>query len=107
MNFVEDVLETFPAARPALIAIDAGGERRSWGFGELVARSAGLAGVLAARGVGRGDVVMTLIGNRPEWVLSMLACFRIGAVALPCSTQLRRSDLAHRVAVAAPSHRPR
>jgi acetyl-CoA synthetase len=32
----------------------------------------------------------------------MLACFRIGAVALPCNTQLRRPDLAHRVAVADP-----
>ena len=29
---------------------------------------------------------MTLIGNRAEWVLAMLACFRIGAVALPCNT---------------------
>ena len=46
---------------------------------------------------------MTLIGNRAEWVLSMLACFRIGAVALPCNTQLRRADLAHRIAVADPA----
>jgi len=103
MNFVEDVLESFPAAQPALVAIDAHGGRRVWGFGELIARSAGLAGALATRGVGRGDVVMTLIGNRPEWVLSMLACFRIGAVALPCNTQLRSGDLAHRVAVADPA----
>lgn len=103
MNFIEDVLERFPAAHPALVAIDAAGERRVWGFGELVARSAGLAGALEARGVGRGDVVMTLIGNRPEWVLAMLACFRTGAVALPCSTQLRRGDLAHRVEVAKPA----
>jgi acyl-coenzyme A synthetase/AMP-(fatty) acid ligase len=102
MNFVEDVLERFPAARPALVEIDATGGRRVWGFGELVARSAGLAGALRARGVGRGDVVMTLLGNRPEWVLSMLACFRIGAVALPCNTQLRSGDLAHRVGVADP-----
>lgn len=102
MNFIEDVLERFPAARTALVAIDADGARSSWGFGELVARSAGLAGALQARGVGRGDVVMTLIGNRPEWVLSMLACFRIGAVALPCNTQLRRGDLAHRVQIARP-----
>ena len=102
MNFIEDVLESFPAARPALVAIDAEGNRRVWGFGELVARSAGLAGAMAARGIGRGDVVLTLIGSRPEWVLSMLACFRIGAVALPCNTQLRSADLAHRVSVAEP-----
>jgi acyl-coenzyme A synthetase/AMP-(fatty) acid ligase len=102
MNFVEDVLESFPAARRALVAIDEHGERREWGFGELVARSAGLAGALRSRGVGRGDVVMTLIGNRPEWVLSMLACFRIGAVALPCNTQLREGDLSLRTEVAEP-----
>ena len=45
---------------------------------------------------------MTLVGNRIEWVLSLLACWRMGAVALPCSTMLRRHDLEHRVAVADP-----
>jgi len=103
MNFSEDVLDAFPAARIAMVAVEESGARREWGFGEVAARSAGLAGALQARGVGRGDVVMTLIGNRAEWVLAMLACFRIGAVALPCNTQLRRADLAHRVAVASPA----
>ena len=42
--------------------------RREWSFGEVAERCARLAGALRARGVGRGDVVMTLIGNRPEWV---------------------------------------
>jgi acetyl-CoA synthetase len=46
---------------------------------------------------------MTLIGNRPEWVLAMLACFRIGAVVLPCTEQLRARDLRLRIEVAAPS----
>jgi len=46
---------------------------------------------------------MTLVGNRIEWVLTLLACWRMGAVALPCSTQLRRHDLALRVAAANPS----
>jgi acetyl-CoA synthetase len=103
MNFADEVLSSFPAARTALVAVDECGERRVWGFGELAARSAGLAGALHARGVERGDVVVTLIGNRAEWVLAMLACFRIGAVALPCNTQLRRADLEHRFAVADPA----
>ncbi len=102
MNFVEDVLEGFPAARPALVAVDEEGKRKVWGFGELIARSAGLAGAMAARGVRRGDVVMTLIGSRSEWVLAMVACFRIGAVALPCNPMLRRGDLALRVAACDP-----
>jgi acetyl-CoA synthetase len=102
VNFVE-LMEQSPASRLGIVAVDAGGKRRDWYFGELIARSAGLSGAFAARGVGRGDVVMTLVGNRIEWVLSLLACWRMGAVALPCSTQLRRHDLEVRVAAANPA----
>jgi acyl-coenzyme A synthetase/AMP-(fatty) acid ligase len=102
VNFTQDILEGFPASKPALVALDTEGDRAVWHFGELAARAAGLSGALAARGVRRGDAVMTLVGNRPEWVLAMLACFRIGAVAMPCSVQLRRADLEHRSTAAAP-----
>ena len=102
MNFVEDVLEVYPSSKPALVAISRSGERRVWHFGELIARSAGVSGAFAARGIERGDVVMTLVGNRVEWVLSLLACWRMGAVALPCNTQLRRKDLELRIAAAGP-----
>lgn len=101
MNFVE-LMEASPASRLGIVAIDAEGNRRDWYFGELIACSAGLSGAFAARGVRRGDVVMTLVGNRVEWVLSLLACWRMGAVTLPCSTQLRRHDLEVRVAAADP-----
>jgi acetyl-CoA synthetase len=102
VNLISDLLETFPSSKPALLAISADGERRVWHFGELIAMSAGLSGAFAARGVGRGDVVMTLVGNRLEWVLSLLACWRMGAVVLPCNTQLRRNDLKFRCGVAEP-----
>jgi acetyl-CoA synthetase len=102
VNFIEDVVERFPAARPALIEVTSDGERRLHHFGELSARSAGLSGAFAARGVARGDVVMTLVGSRPEWVLAMLACWRMGAVALPCNPQLRRKDLELRARAADP-----
>ena len=95
VNFVEDVMERSPASRLGIVAVDAEGNRRDWHFGELIARSAGLSGAFAARGVKRGDVVMTLLGNRIEWALALLACWRMGAVALPCSPQLRRHDLEH------------
>ena len=45
---------------------------------------------------------MTLVGSRVEWVLAMLACWRMGAVALPCNPQLRRKDLELRAAAADP-----
>ncbi len=46
--------------------------------------------------------MLTLVGNRPEWALTMLACFRQGFVVLPCTEQLRPKDLAQRLAVAQP-----
>src|SRR5688572_30292858 len=95
-------MERYPASKRALLVLGEDGSRRYWHFGELIAMSAGVSGALAARGVSRGDVVMTLAGNRIEWVLTLLACWRMGAVALPCNTQLRRRDLTLRAdAVAA------
>jgi acyl-coenzyme A synthetase/AMP-(fatty) acid ligase len=102
VNFTEDVMERSKASRLGIVAIDADGNRREWHFGELIARSAGLSGEMAARGVGRGDVVMTLADSRIEWVLAMLACFRMGAIAMPCNPQLRRKDLEVRVTAADP-----
>ncbi len=103
MNFARDVLGGAPAGNPALVELSREGSRREWSFGEVSERSARLAGALQQHGVGRGTVVMTLIGNRPEWVLSMLACFRIGAVVLPCTEQLRAKDLRLRIDVADPA----
>ncbi len=103
MNFASDVLDRLPPSGLALVELSSDGSRREWSFGEVSKRSAALAGTLRARGIGHGDVVMTLIGNRPEWVFAMCACFRIGAVVLPCTEQLRAKDLRLRLAVARPS----
>ncbi len=102
MNFARDVVDAAPGADRALVEIDAAGARREWTFAEVADVSARLAGTFVARGVRRGDIVLTLIGSRPQWVLSMVACFRIGAIALPCNEQLRAKDLRMRIDVAAP-----
>lgn len=102
MNFARDLLDAQPPRRRALVELARSGERREWTFADAQAGCERMSAVLAARGVGRGDVVMTLIGNRPEWVLAMTACFRLGAVVLPCTEQLRAKDLALRIAVAEP-----
>ncbi len=102
MNFATEVVDAAPRDRLALIELARDGTRREWRFGEISAKSAALAGRLQRAGVGRGDVVMTLIGNRPEWVLTMVACFRIGAVALPGNEQLRAKDLELRIKAASP-----
>ena len=102
MNFARDGVDAAPAGDRALVEIGREGARREWTFGEVADASARLAGTLLARGVARGDAVMTLIGNRPEWLLTMVACFRIGAVVLPCNEQLRAKDLRQRLDIAQP-----
>ena len=103
MNFSREVFEANDPRRLALLELARDGSRREWSFGELAERSARLAGALQRHGVRRGDVVMTLIGNRPEWALTMMACFRIGAVVLPCTEQSRAKDLRLRIDVAQPT----
>ena len=102
MNFARDVVESAPEGRRALVALDEGAGRREMTFGEVAERSARLAGALGQRGVGRGDVVMTVIGSTPEWVLMLVACFRLGASALPCTEQLRAGDLRARLEAVPP-----
>jgi acyl-coenzyme A synthetase/AMP-(fatty) acid ligase len=102
MNFSRDIVDRAPRDRLALLELRRDGGRKEWSFGEIADRSSRLAGAFAKRGVGKGDVVMTVIGNRPEWVLAMVACFRIGAVVLPCNEQLRARDLRIRLEAANP-----
>jgi acetyl-CoA synthetase len=102
VNFASEIVDAAPPERLALVALDSRGGRTELTFGAVADRSARLAGALAERGVARGDVVMTLVGNRPEWVLGMVACFRLGAIALPCAEQLRPGDLAKRIELTAP-----
>ena len=103
MNFARDVVDAADPAALALIELARDGTRRAWTFGEVADHAARAAGVLAGRGITKGDTVLTLIGNRPEWALTMVACFRIGAVVLPCTEQLRAKDLRQRLEVARPT----
>jgi acyl-coenzyme A synthetase/AMP-(fatty) acid ligase len=103
VNFWADVVCARAADGRALVELARDGSRREWTFGEVAEGAAGVAGALHAAGVRRGDTVLTLIGNRPEWVLAMVACFRQGYVVLPCNEQLRAKDLRMRLAICAPA----
>jgi acetyl-CoA synthetase len=102
VNLSRDVVDAADPRRLAMVELARDGTRREWSFGEVSDRSARLAGTLMTNGIARGDVVMTLIGNRPEWVFTMVACLRIGAVVLPCTEQLRAKDLRLRFDVTKP-----
>ena len=102
MNFAAEVVDAAPPERTALVAPAYGVDRRVIPFGEVADRSARLAGTLARHGAGRGEVVLTVVGNTPEWVYALVACFRLGAVALPCPVQLRPAELRRRMDLVEP-----
>ena len=94
MNFARDVVDAAPPGRRALVELARDGSRREVAFAEVADRAARMAGALAARGVAKGDVVLTLIGNRLEWVDTMLACFRLGAVYVPANFRQTPAEVA-------------
>ena len=103
MSFVSDVVDGSEPSRRALVCVSAQGERNELSFGEVADRSARMAAVLADRGVAKGGVVMSVVGNRPEWVDTMLATWRLGATVQPCTEQLRPADLRARIDIVHPS----
>jgi acetyl-CoA synthetase len=102
-NFVRDDLAARAAADRALVVLSADGSHQEWTFGDVHAATGGAAAQLAEAGVGRGDVVLCLVGNGIDYVLVLLACQHLGAVLLPCSEQLRAKDIALRCARARPT----
>ena len=77
------------AERVALID----GDRRLT-YAALAGQVERVAGGLAARGVGPRDRVALLLGNGAPFVISLLACARLGAVAVPLNIREQAPGLA-------------
>ena len=67
------------------------------GTAEFFAATAGLAMGLEKLGVGRGDRVMLLTDNRPEWHMVDLATVDLGAADVPVYGTLTPSQIAYQV----------
>jgi acyl-CoA synthetase (AMP-forming)/AMP-acid ligase II len=52
-----------------------------------------LAAAFQAAGIGKGDIVALLMGNRPEFLESALAANRVGAAFLPLNVRLAEPEL--------------
>ena len=66
--------------RPALIAVDEAGGRRTLTYAELLTEVRRVAAGLRAAGVGRGDRVTIYMPTCVEAIVAMLAVVRIGAI---------------------------
>ena len=94
MNFAQTLRRSarrFPG-KPAIVH----GDRRI-GYAELDVRSDGLAERLRALGVGRGDRVALLMGNRPEFLETYYAVIKTGGWIVPLNYRLTVEDLLYQI----------
>lgn len=73
-------------------------------YGELATRVLRLAGLLRARGVGRGDRLAILSENRREYLELFLGAAAVGATVACLSTRITLPELTHCVALAGPAY---
>jgi acyl-coenzyme A synthetase/AMP-(fatty) acid ligase len=100
-NLAWVLVDGAPAASDDLRAIvwDSG----AWTLADLRREVRGASAVLAARGVGRGDVVLLRAPDSPQWIATFLGAVRIGAVVPLAGMGIagdRLIDVARRVAPA-------
>jgi propionyl-CoA synthetase len=80
-NALDRHVEAGHGDRPALIYDSpVTGHKHTYSYSELLDSVARLAGVVRAKGVGKGDRVIIYMPMIPEAAIAMLACARIGAI---------------------------
>src|SRR5690349_11845188 len=83
-------------------AVLAGDER--WSFQDLDRVSSSFAHHLARRGVGRGDRVVVMMTNRPEFVAAVNGISKLGAAAVLLSPAWKALEVEHAVTLTGPTH---
>ncbi len=79
-------------------------EERHYTLPQLEAFADGLATGLRERGVMAGGRVALMSSNRPEFVVALLAIWRLGAVVVLISPAWKRHEVEHALALTSPSH---
>jgi acyl-CoA synthetase (AMP-forming)/AMP-acid ligase II len=74
-------------------ALVCGDRRLSWR--EVVQQSASVAAGLRKLGLGQGDRIALLLGNRIEFALAMFAAAHLGAVTVLLGTRQQKPEIAH------------
>ncbi|MGV9408543.1 class I adenylate-forming enzyme family protein [Nocardia sp. NPDC003693] len=79
-------------------------EGRDYTRAEIDALAAGLARELSGDGIRAGDRVAVMSSNRPEFVVAVLALWRIGAAAVLISPAYKHDEVAHALKVTGTVH---
>ena len=98
-NFAYDVADEYARTEPsrkALVWCDDAGDERIFTFQDLKTASDKTANFLVNHGIKKGDAVMLILRRRYEFWFFLLALHKIGAIAVPATHMLLKSDLEYR-----------
>jgi len=84
-------------SRVALHWEDEGGAAAAYTFRDLQQQANRLSNALAGLGVKRGDRVGIVLPQRPETAIAHIACYQMGAVAMPLSVLFGPDALEYRL----------
>lgn len=91
---ISELLHQRVAAAPDRIFLVSEADRRQYFYKEFEAAVRRTARMLAAKGIGKGDVVSLLLPNSVEYVIAYFACWQIGALAGPINSLLKSQEIA-------------
>ena len=103
-NFAYDVVDEYARTEPnrtALVWCDDNGGERVFSFQDLKIASNKTANFLLSKGIKKGDAVMLILRRRYEFWYFLLALHKIGAIAVPATNLLLKSDIEYRTNAAA------
>ncbi|MBR2362970.1 MAG: AMP-binding protein, partial [Spirochaetaceae bacterium] len=103
-NFAYDVVDEYARTEPertALVWCDDNGGERVFSFQDLKTASNKTANFLLSKGIKKGDAVMLILRRRYEFWYFLLALHKIGAIAVPATNLLLKSDIEYRTNAAA------
>ena len=98
-NFAYDIVDAIAEREPdrrAMIHIARDGSERIFTFGDIKRHSARVANYLTFLGIKKGDHVMLILKRHYQFWFVMMALHKIGAVAVPATNLLLKSDFEYR-----------
>ena len=98
-NFAFDIVDEIAKKDPnrlAMLHVSAHMRERRFTFKDMMEQSNRVANYMMSLGIGKGDKVMLILKRHFQFWPTMLACHKLGAVAIPATSQLKAHDLTYR-----------
>ena len=98
-NFAFDIVDEIAKKDPnklAMLHVSAHMRERRFSFKDMMEQSNRVANYMKSLGLGKGDKVMLILKRHFQFWPTMLACHKLGAVAIPATSQLKAHDLTYR-----------